>query len=142
MTRVSFYVGQSSSLQARLRLACKLVEKAQARALQTYIHTDNPATTALLDELLWTYSDVSFIPHALMQTQSDEPGVTVKLGHDFEPMNHCDFLINLSNEVPEFFPRFERMAEILDQEDTVLLSGRKRYQFYRDRGYTLDYHSL
>ena len=57
-------------------------------------------------------------------------------------MENCDFLINLSNEVPPFFSRFERLAEILDQEEPILLAGRKRYLFYRDRGYNLEYHQL
>ncbi len=140
MTRISFYVGQSNNLQARLLLACKLVEKGLAQAMHIYIHTDSAATSARLDELLWTYNDQSFIPHAF--APCTDPQVLVQIGHAYEPMEHCDFLINLSNETPEFFPRFERMAEILDQEEPILLAGRKRYQFYRNRGYTLDYHQL
>lgn len=140
MTRISFYVGKSNSLQARLKLACKLIEKAQMQALNTYIHTDTPTTSHLLDELIWTYSDLSFIPHSVAP-ELDE-GVRIQLGHDYEPMEQCDFLINLSNEVPDFFPRYARMAEILDQEDAVLLAGRKRYKFYKERGYNMDYHQL
>lgn len=140
MTRVSFYVGKSQSLQARLRLACKLVEKAHMQALHTYIHLDAYSSCQQLDELIWTYNDLSFIPHTLAPTQED--GVKVQLGFDYEPMENCDFLINLSNEVPEFFPRFARLAEILDQENDILQAGRTRYKFYRDRGYTIDYHQL
>ncbi|MEZ5537370.1 MAG: DNA polymerase III subunit chi [Thiolinea sp.] len=140
MTRISFYVGQSAALQARLRLACKVLEKAQMQALNTYIHVDSPATCQQLDELIWTYNDLSFIPHTIAPQKED--GVRVQLGYDHEPMEDCDFLINLSNETPEFFPRFARMAEILDQETDILRAGRQRYLFYRDRGYNLDYHQL
>ena len=140
MTRVSFYVGNSQSLQARLLLACKLVEKAHMQALNTYIHLDSYQTCQQLDELIWTYNDLSFIPHNLAPTKED--GVRVLLGFDHEPMEDCDFLINLSNEVPAFFPRFARLAEILDKESPVLHAGRERYKFYRDRGYNMDYHQL
>lgn len=140
MTRIDFYVGKTSSLQARLLLACKLVEKAYRQKMHTYIHTDSATTSARLDDLLWTFNDLLFIPHAI--APSAEEGVSVQIGHDYEPMQHCDFLINLSNEVAEFFPRFERLAEIIDQEEPILLAGRKRYQFYRDRGYNLEYHQL
>lgn len=140
MTRIDFYVGKTSSLQARLRLACKLVEKAHRQQLHTYIHTDAPSTSMQLDDLLWVFNDLAFIPHALAPANNAE--VRVWIGHDHEPMEHCDFLINLSNEVPSFFARFERMAEILDQEEPILLAGRKRYPFYRDRGYNLEYHQL
>lgn len=140
MTRVDFYVGKTSSLQARLLLACKLTEKAYTRKMHTYIHTDTATTSAQLDGLLWTFNELAFIPHALAPCSDDN--VTVRIGHDFEPMENCDFLINLSNDVPPFFSRFERLAEILDQEEPILLAGRKRYLFYRDRGYNLEYHQL
>ena len=140
MTRVDFYVGKTTSLQARLLLACKLVEKAHARKMHTYIHTDAATTSAQLDGLLWTFNELAFIPHALAPCSDDS--VKVRIGHDFEPMENCDFLINLSNEIPPFFSRFERLAEILDQEEPILLAGRKRYLFYRDRGYNLEYHQL
>lgn len=139
MTRIDFYVGKTSSLQARLLLACKIVVKAHQQKLHTYIHTDNAVTSAKLDDLLWTFHDISFIPHALAPTRDE---ARVLIGHDYEPMENCDLLINLSNEIPSFFSRFERLAEILDQEEPVIHAGRKRYQFYRDRGYNLEYHQL
>ncbi|PIE00693.1 MAG: DNA polymerase III subunit chi [Thiothrix nivea] len=140
MTRISFYVGKSNALQARFRLACKVLEKAQMQALNTYIHLDSAASCQQLDTLIWTYHDLSFIPHTLAPHRED--GVRVQLGYDHEPMADCDLLINLSNEIPEFFARFVRMAEIIDQEADILHAGRKRYQFYRDRGYNLDYYQL
>lgn len=139
MTRIDFYVGKTSSLQARLLLACKVVVKAHQQKLHTYIHTDNAVTNAKLDDLLWTFHDISFIPHALAPSRDE---ARVLIGHDYEPMENCDLLINLSNEIPNFFSRFERLAEILDQEQPVIHAGRKRYQFYRDRGYNLEYHQL
>jgi DNA polymerase-3 subunit chi len=140
MTKIDFYVGKTNNLQARLKLACKLVEKAHLRKLHTYIHTDSPTTSAQLDEMLWTFNDLAFIPHTLVPAQ--DTTAQVLIGHDYKPMENCGFLINLSNEIPLFFSRFERLAEILDQEEPVLLAGRKRYQFYRDRGYNLEYHQL
>ena len=141
MTKIDFYVGKTSSLTARLALACRLVEKAHARQMHTYIHTDSAATSAKIDELLWRLHDnTSFIPHTLAPASDD--ATRVLIGHDIEPMANCQFLINLSNEIPSFYSRFERLAEILDQEEAILLAGRKRYVFYRDRGYNLEYHQL
>ena len=140
MTRIAFYVGQSNNLQARLLLACKLVEKAFAQNMQVYIHTDQSSTSARLDELLWTYSDLSFIPHAIVP--NTDKGLKVLIGHDDHAPTSHEFLINLSNEIPPFLEQFERMAEVLDQEEAILVAGRKRYQLYRQQGYTLDYHQL
>jgi DNA polymerase-3 subunit chi len=140
MTKIDFYVGKTNSLQARLLLACKVVLKAHQQQLHTYIHTDAPSTSQKLDELLWTFNELAFIPHTFAPAQ--EPYSRIVIGHDHEPMENCGLLINLSNDIPSFFSRFERLAEMLDQEEPVLLAGRKRYQFYRDRGYNLDYHQL
>ncbi len=140
MTKIDFYVGKTHNLPARLRLACRLVEKAHARQLFTYIHTDSAATSAQLDDLLWTMNDTSFIPHTLAPAQDQTTRILI--GHNIEPMENCQFLINLSNDIPLFFSRFERLAEVIDQEESVLHAGRKRYVFYRDRGYNLEYHQL
>lgn len=140
MTKIDFYVGKTNSLQARLMLACKVVVKAHQQQLHTYIHTDSATTSSRLDDLLWTFNDLLFIPHAIAPVR--EQNERILIGHEHEPMENCGLLINLSNEIPGFFSRFERLAEIVDQEESVLLAGRKRYQFYRDRGYNLDYHQL
>lgn len=141
MTQIDFYVGKTNGLQARLLLACKVVAKAHERQLPTYIHTDCAATSAQIDDLLWTFSDLAFIPHAIVNP-AQEQTEKVLIGHDHEPMQDCGLLVNLSNTVPDFFSRFERVAEIIDQEEPVLQAGRKRYQFYRERGYNLQYHQL
>ena len=57
-------------------------------------------------------------------------------------LQNCDYLINLSNQRPAFFSRFSKVAEILDTNEEILTAGRKRYSFYRDRGYTLGYYQL
>ena len=103
-----------------------------------YIHTDSEVTTEQMDDLLWSWNEDSFIPHGI----APDKEVRVEIGHDYEPIEHCDYLINLSNERPAFFGRFKRMAEILDQNQEILTKGRDRYRFYQDRGYHLDYHKL
>jgi len=139
MTEISFYVGKQDTLRDRLLLACRLTQKAYDRGYHVYLHTDSLATSRQLDELLWTASPSSFIPHALVQHAEQE---RVLIAHDYEPHEHCDYLINVSNDIPSFFSRFVRMGEILDQTPNLLTDGRKRYAYYRDRGYTLKYYQL
>lgn len=138
MTSIKFYVCRDATLDSRLLLACKLAQKAREHGMHVYIHTDTPTTTQKIDELLWSWSDVSFMPHAL----APDSDVPILLGDEYEPMERCDYLINLSGARPDFFGRFKRMAEILDQDPDILSDGRDRYRFYQDRGYKLDYHKL
>ncbi|WP_020396821.1 DNA polymerase III subunit chi [Thiolinea disciformis] len=138
--QIAFYVGQSSSLSARLRLACKLVEKAYAQQLSTYIYTDSLETTELLDDLLWTYQDTSFIPHSTLPRK--DSATFILIGHTIPAEKNLNFLINLSNQIPSFFEQFERFAEVIDQEEMILRAGRDRYQTYNKKGYNLTYHQL
>lgn len=139
MTEINFYVGKSDNLRDRLILACRLTQKAYDKGWHIHIHTDSFETSQRLDELLWTWHPSSFLPHALADTAGQE---RIIIAHDYEPTDHCDYLINLSNAKPEFFSRFVRMGEILDQSHDILTNGRKRYAYYRERGYTLKYHQL
>jgi len=139
MTEISFYVASKPSLEERLLVACRLVHKANQKRMHVHVHTDSTATSKRLDEMLWSFQATSFIPHALAE-QAD--GERVIIAHDFEPEDDCDLLINVSDKTPEFFARFKRMGEIIDQTPEILSAGRERYAYYRKRGYTLKYYQL
>ena len=49
-------------------------------------------------------------------------------------------MINLAAEVPEFFSRYQRVAEVVDGHAERRERSRDRYRFYRDRGYKLNTH--
>jgi len=139
MTEISFYVSKQEGLRDRLLVACRLIQKAHDKGLHVHVHTDSLATSRQLDDLLWTWHPSSFIPHALIENVQQEK---VTIAHDYEPLEHCDYLINISNDQPGFFSRFAKMGEIIDQSPEILTDGRKRYAYYRDRGYTLKYYQL
>jgi|TARA_B110000977_G_C10720438_1_gene354983 DNA polymerase-3 subunit chi len=63
----------------------------------------------------------------------------IHLGCD-GPLHDGGLLINLAFQVPSFFGRFDRVAEIIVGETKD--RGREHYKFYRDRGYPLHHHDL
>ncbi len=101
MTRVDFYVLPNADPAQRPLLACKLAEKAYGQGLKVYIHTASASDTQQLDELLWTFRDGSFLPHAIHSAVNGEPP-PILLGHDHEPTGHTDVLINLGTDIPTF----------------------------------------
>jgi DNA polymerase-3 subunit chi len=120
MTRVDFYVLKAGSARQRSVFACRLTEKA-----------------------LWTFKDGSFVPHLELDQSADnnsDDDTPVHIGHGSEPGHHADLLINLADDVPLFFSRFERVAEIVAADSRDL--ARDRFRFYRDRGYALETHNL
>jgi hypothetical protein len=62
-TQVDFYLLSDSEPRAALKTACRLAEKAYDQGLKVVVRTDSSAATAQLDDLLWTFSDRSFVPH-------------------------------------------------------------------------------
>ena len=142
MTRVDFYVLKESRPNARLGFACRLVEKIYKKGHNILIHVDDLKQAGLIDELLWTWRQGSFVPHELLES-GQSPAAPVLISHDpeLEP-DQNQVLINLAEQVPLFFSRFERVAEIVDQDEQTRQSARQRYRFYKERGYPLHSHDL
>jgi DNA polymerase III subunit chi len=141
MTRVDFYILQDSRPEAYPQLACRLTEKAYKKGHRVYIHTTSPAQVQQLDDLLWTFRAGSFLPHTVAQ---DKPvdNQPILLGLDAAPQGMDDVLVNLASEVPAFFSRFNRVAELVGGNEEERSSARERYRFYQERGYTLKTHKL
>lgn len=137
MTRIDFY--QIDSDEAPLLFTCRLIEKAYRQGRQIYIHTISEEQSIELDELLWSFRSDRFIPHVLQTTPDSSP---IKIGNDHEPEEHQDVLINLSQKVPDFFSRFDRVAEIVPLDEQSRQFARENYQFYKERGYSLHYHEM
>jgi DNA polymerase-3 subunit chi len=138
MTKVDFYILGSGT---REHTACKLVEKAFSLGHRIYVHTDSEEQAKQIDDMLWTFRAGSFIPHQRYQsgTESHSP---VQVGSHDAPDIDCDVLVNLASDVPLFFSRFQRVAELVDSNDDTRAKGRERFRFYKDRGYPLDTHNL
>jgi len=137
MTKVDFYTGTPD----RLRTVCQLSHKAMQNGLRTVISAPDPATTDALDKLLWHYPATAFIPHC--RSDAGEAGqMPVILHHGGDRFPHHDLLINLHDECLPFFSRFERVIEIIGEDEEDSRMGRERFKFYRDRGYELRHFDL
>ena len=152
MTRIDFYVLSTDSADARLRIACRIAQKAVQRRHRVFVNAADQGDANRLDDLLWTFSQGSFIPHLVagrgLPADGDEPVVIGVAEPDAagdppaEAGEHWDVMINLARDVPGFFSRFARVAEIVDDDPDRRNQGRRRYRFYRDRGYNLETHRV
>jgi DNA polymerase III subunit chi len=144
VTQVDFYILDSDSDDARLLLACKIVDKATQLDHHVYLHSTSDDEARKLDELLWTFAQGSFIPHLVVRSELETPPLEpVLIGVDQPPgPGRWDVLVNLAPEVPEFFSRYERVAEVVDANPARREQSRERYRFYRDRGYKLNTHQV
>ena len=141
MTRVDFYVLPDGTPSGRETFACRLADIAYRRGQRVYLYTQSQDQARALDKLLWTFQAGSFVPHELHPSAS-EAVVPILIGHDGVPDSGHEVLINLAATVPNFFSRFERVAEVVNQDPSVKQAGRERFRFYRERGYALETHTL
>ncbi|HKE94249.1 MAG TPA: DNA polymerase III subunit chi [Povalibacter sp.] len=143
MPRVDFYVLSQEGPDARLRVACRLAEKAYDQGSRVYVQTTTLAEAQRLDELLWTFNDRSFLPHEVSQgASSSHPRVVILLGESPAPPSHRQLLINLTPLLPAEVESYERIAEIVDVDPENRRLSRERFKAYRERGCELDTHNL
>ncbi len=142
MTRVDFYLLPDRDPQARRVFACRLAEKAYRLEHKVFICTEGEAEARILDDLLWTFRQGSFVPHTLVENFPNDPMVAVVIGTDAAPAPFHTLLINLSPEVPSDWQRFLRIAEVITQDDTTRTQGRSKYRFYQDQSAELHLHQL
>lgn len=132
--RVDFYILEDSGTERAL-LACRIAEKAYKAGLRVFMLAPERSSALRLDELLWTFRDGSFIPHALSDTElAPEDVPPVLIGIADQPVAPADVMINLTDSVPEAFRQFERVVEIVDASEDGRRLGRERFRRYRELG--------
>ncbi|WP_323120983.1 DNA polymerase III subunit chi [Burkholderia alba] len=132
MTRIDFHTNVGDSLA----YACRLLRKAY-QAGQPVVVLADAARLRALDERLWTFSPLDFVPHCAVDSPQAS-STPIILTADLERAPHHQILLNLGADVPAQFARFERLLEVVGNAADELTAGRERYRFYRDRGYALN----
>jgi DNA polymerase-3 subunit chi len=142
MTQVDFYILEQPDSPSRPLMACRVADKAFRNGHRVYVLASDPQQVTELDTLMWTFSQGSFTPHETY-TGARENGLTpILIGAGEAPESWHDVLITLTEEVPPFFSRFERVIEIVGNDDAQKKNARERFRFYRDRGYALQSHPV
>jgi DNA polymerase III subunit chi len=151
--RVDFYVMEERAASARLKLACRLAEKAYLASQRALIwHTDRAELQAL-DDLLWTFADGSFVPHEWLtsngspdhsdsQQRVSEEKAPVLLSAGTPPAAEFDFVVNLACDPPPFLQLARRVAEIVDGDEARRAGARARFKAYRELGIEPATHTL
>lgn len=130
MTRVLFLHGATD----RLAAAARWLGDASAEKLNVLVYAPTADTAERLDRLLWTQVATGFVPHA----RADSPLAaesTIVIANRLDALPHDRTLLNLGDEVPPGFSRFEELVEVVSGEDAVRLPARERFKYYRERGY-------
>ena len=137
MTRIDFY--QLNPQRHRYdQVVCQLCQKAYDNNQMTLLLTENPQQSQHLDQMLWTFRDDSFLPHDSTEIE----GLKIPILIQDQPDRRGDrqLLINLSATVPSYFAQFERVIELVTEDNKA--QAREHYSYYKERGYPLNHVNL
>ena len=138
MTEVAFHFNAPDSLA----YACRLLRKAVGSGAKVVV-TGPAETLQELDALLWTFSATDFVPHCLADSEAHVLAASpVVLATSIASPAHQQVLLNLGRLVPEGFDRFERVIELVGQDEQDRQLARTRWKHYTDRGYAITRHDL
>ena len=137
MTRIDFYQLNPAG-RGYDEVVCKLCQKAWDSRQLTLLLTQSAEQSRHLDKKLWTFVDDSFVPH---DCEDGDDFVTPILIHDNpDPAGERQLLINLSASVPPYFAQFERVIELVTEDNKA--QARANYSYYKERGYPLNHINL
>ncbi|MGY8813166.1 MAG: DNA polymerase III subunit chi [Gammaproteobacteria bacterium] len=138
MARADFYILNGKTTASKF--SCFIANKAWSRGNSIYILTRDPDEASKIDDLLWTYQDTSFLPHASIDNH--EADVPVVIGWSKTTPPQADVMINLTDSIPEEIDGFQRVIEIIAEDKTQREQGRQRYKAYQTLGFEIFNHEI
>ncbi len=134
MTEIAFHVNAPDKLD----YACRLLRATQKKSAQVLVLGQIDALK-LLSIKLWALSATEFLPHCLADASADVIAHSPIVLSSELPKNAAEsqVLLNLGAFLPAGFERFERLIELVGQDEADLQAARTRWKHYKDRGYAL-----
>jgi len=141
MTEVAFHFNATE----KINYACRLLRKAWNASAKVVVVGPNEMVKAL-DSALWTFSATAFVPHCMADAPPEvwRQSPVLLLDSDVLPpgLPHHQLLLNLGNVLIQGFESFEKVIEVVSQDDQDKSHARLRWKHYADRGYPMVQHDL
>ena len=134
MTEIAFHVNAPDKLD----YACRLLRATQKKSAQVLVFGQIDALKSLSSKL-WALSATEFLPHCLVDAAADVIAHSpIVLSSELSKnAAESQVLLNLGALLPAGFERFERLIELVGQDEADLQAARTRWKHYKDRGYAL-----
>ena len=141
MTEIAFHFNVAD----RNDYTCRLVRKV-ARSGASVVLAGPAPTLAHFDRALWTFDELEFLPHVLLQPGQPMahrlPVVNVWLVQDASESSHHEVLVNLGAEAPAGFESFAKLIEVVTPDEDDRAAARLRWKHYASRGYAITRHEV
>lgn len=155
MNQVDFYLISNHVKDGQFKLASRLCNKLHRLQKTALVLVSDDSQANALDEMMWSFSDTSFLPHSILSIDSQTEGNQVQGNevliantqtyiHNAESLTSqkTDVLVNLDSQIPDKHQQFARIAEIVAPDESSKQLARARFKQYRELGYTLETHNI
>jgi DNA polymerase III subunit chi len=128
---------------AKLAYACRLLRKAAGTGSTVAVLGDK-AMLAKLDEQLWSFSALDFVPHGRFDALNESQRMATPIWLVDAPQQGQgrDVLVNLTQAVPDGLEAFSKVIEVVTLEEADRNSARVRWKQYTERGLEIVRHDL
>jgi DNA polymerase III subunit chi len=130
--KVEFHSGATEPLA----YACRLLRKAHAAGARVVVHGPG-ALLNQLDQALWTFDALSFVPHVRLRADArpnaHQARTPTWLVENVSAVPDRDVLLNMGNTMVEGWETFARVIEVVSADEPATQAGRQRWRSYKAR---------
>lgn len=140
---IDFYIFPNLSMKLLFAKVASLIENLYHHEKKILVNADSLNEMQEFNQYLWTFKDISFIPHKLI-TETNHKNIPVILTCNYrvEIDDIRDCFVNLACNLPDENFSWKNFHNIIDfVGETNKQAARRRYHFYRKLGKITDHHS-
>ncbi len=130
--KVEFHSGVAEPLAH----TCRLLRKAHAAGARVVVHGPG-ALLNQLDQALWTFDALSFVPHLRLRNgalpSAQQARTPTWLVDDVSAVPERDVLVNLGSDMVDGWQAFNRVIEVVAADESAIHAGRQRWRRYKER---------
>lgn len=141
-TRVDFAFGAPN----RLRTACQVVRKHYLAGRRLIIYHSDPRSLQRFDRLLWGFEPDAFVPHVAVDHPLAAQTPVLLVSQNPQPHPQAipgdAWLLNLDNQCPQTASSFQRVLEIVSEQELDKQNARHRWRQYQQWQYDVRGHHI
>ena len=124
---------------------CKIIKEYYKKKYKIFVSSRSDNLVNELNNLLWTFEQISFIPHCTTKNYDKNSPILLS-GKDSFPktinLKEYDVWLNLDDEMEENYTDFEIILEIVSQNEEERMLSRKRYLNYQNNNFEVKHEKL
>lgn len=140
-----FYILQSMQY---LRFTCRLLSKAYHQHYRAIVFCEDEDTAQEFDRMLWTFKDISFIPHQVITSNDDikQTPISIWTGRpddlQHDTADYFDLAVCLTPHITPEQINCPRIAYIVPEEDDFKQTARYYYKQLQQQSAHVQVHKI